>query len=123
MKRLPLPLLVARRFVLGIVELFWIPFYHLIGLLPRNKNLWIFVSWFGMRYSDNTRVFFEWVNKNHPEIKTVWLSKNPDVVKDVRVRGFNAFKNNSLKDFYKTSGGQTFLLYGSRDFLQAYKWN
>ena len=97
MRKLPLPLKIFRRFVLCVVELLWIPFYHLIGLFPRDKNYWIFVSWFGMRYSDNTRIFFEWVNRNHPEIKAVWLSKDSDVVKNVRGRGFNAFKNNSLK--------------------------
>lgn len=97
MRKLPLPLKIFRRFVLCVVELLWIPFYHLIGLFPRDKNYWIFVSWFGTRYSDNTRIFFEWVNKNHPEIRTVWLSKSADVVRDVRRRGFCAFKNNSLK--------------------------
>lgn len=86
-KNFPLPVKIVRRGFITLFNILELPFYYLFGLFPRNKNLWIFCSWFGQRYSDNSRMFFEYVHKNHPEIKTVWLSKNMDVVKKLRAEG------------------------------------
>lgn len=42
----------------------------------RNRNLWIFSSWEGMRYADNSKYLFEWVRSNHPEIECYWQTKD-----------------------------------------------
>lgn len=95
-KQLPLAVKIIRRFFITVVEFLMLPFYTLIGIIPRDKNVWIFCSWFGQRYSDNSRLFFEYVNKNHPEIKTVWLSKNKGIVKKLRADRNKAFGSYSF---------------------------
>ena len=44
-----------------IIYTFFIPFWWLQLLIPRNKNLWVFGAWFGEKYSDNAKVLFEYV--------------------------------------------------------------
>lgn len=106
---IPLPIKICRRAVISFFDFLLIPFYFLIGILPRNKNLWIFGAWFGQRYSDNSRAFFEYVNKNHPEIKTVWVSRNKDVVKMLQEKGCNVCFSVSLRFvLYALRAGKVF---------------
>lgn len=91
---------IIRRFFLTIIDLLLLPCYWLIRVFPRNKNLWIFGSWFGQRYSDNSRIFFEYVNKNHPNIKPVWLSSNKKLTQKLKDCGYNAVQAYSLKGFW-----------------------
>lgn len=103
-QNLPLPLKILRRLFISCFDFLLIPLYYLIKFFPRDKNLWIFGAWFGQRYSDNSRAFFEFVNKNHPEIKALWVSINKDIVKTLQNKGFNSCTSTSLK----------FLLYALR---------
>lgn len=80
-----------------ILNFLFIPIWNLCGLFKRNKSLWIFSSWFGKKYNDSSRIFFEYVNKNHPEINAVWISRDKKIVRNLRSKGFKAEKANSLK--------------------------
>lgn len=118
-RNLPLLIRIARRSFISFFELLLLPLYYLIGIFPRNKKLWIFGAWFGQRYSDNSRAFFEYVNKNHPEIKTVWVSRNKDIVKMLRAKGCTTCSSTSLRfilyalrtEKVFTSTGSEFSLY------------
>jgi len=57
-------------------------------LIPKQKTLWVFGAWFGDKYADNPRYFFEFMIKNHPEIKCVWLTKNEYVLQLLNKKGF-----------------------------------
>ena len=53
--------------------------YFISFLTPRNKKMWIFGSWDGMVFSDNSKYFFLYVsnkNKKQKNIRGIWLSKN-----------------------------------------------
>lgn len=113
-RKLPLPVKIVRRSFISFFELLLLPLYYLIGIFPRNKKLWIFGAWFGQRYSDNSRAFFEYVNKNHPEIKTVWVSRNKDVVKILREKGFYSCSSTSFHFvLYAIRAGKVFTSTGS----------
>lgn len=113
-KNLTLPIKILRRAILSFFELLALPLYYLIGIFPRNKRLWIFGAWMGQKYSDNSRAFFEYVNKNHPEIKTVWVSRNKDVVKMLRKKSCNAVSSTSLRFIlYALQAGKVFSSTGS----------
>ena len=56
----------------------------------REKELWVFGSWLGQRFDDNSRYLFEYINKFHPEIEAVWISKNKSIVEDVSNRGYKS---------------------------------
>lgn len=85
-----------------ILSFLFIPIYHLCGIFPRRKNLWIFSSWMGKRYNDSSRIFFEYVNKNCPKINAVWLSRDKKIVNKLKNQGFKAEKANSIKSIWLT---------------------
>lgn len=67
--------------------------YFITFLIPKRKNLWVFGSWFGDKYADNSKYLFEYVCDNQPEIEAVWTSRNSATVKLVRDKGYKAFKS------------------------------
>ncbi|MGL6302014.1 CDP-glycerol glycerophosphotransferase family protein [Aeromonas caviae] len=69
-------------------------FCYLISFLPkRNKNIWVFGS-FG-DFNDNSRYLFEYVSKEHPEIRCVWISSRNKSVLLASEFG-EAYSTNSL---------------------------
>ena len=47
-----------------IANLIYIPFWHLLRFIPRNRNLWVFRAWFGEKYTDNAKDLFEYITQN-----------------------------------------------------------
>ena len=81
-----------------LVELFFGNIVYFISLfVPKRKNVWIFGSKGGDSYSDNPKYVFEYINKNQPEIKTVWLTKNKIVLEHLRTIGVRVYYINSIK--------------------------
>lgn len=85
-----------------ILNFLFIPVWHFCGLFKRNKNLWLFTSWFGRKYNDSSRIFFEYVNKNNSKVNTVWVSKNKKIVEKLRKEGCKAEKANSIRAMWLT---------------------
>ena len=113
--------MIAAKICKRLVELFFsflfLPIWWLEGLFPRDKNLWIFSAWFGEKYSDNSRAFFEYVLKNHPEIKCVWITKNKSIFEQLKSSGCNVVYSKSLQflflalragKMFTTTGGEFF---------------
>lgn len=57
-------------------------------LIPKDNELWVFGSWKGKNFSDNSKELFEYVSINHPEIRAVWISKTKEIEDLVRAKGF-----------------------------------
>ena len=64
--------------------------YLLAHIVPVNKKIWIFGSYFGAKYWGNSRYFFEYVSQNYPDIHAVWLTKNEQVLTYIDSKGFLA---------------------------------
>ena len=64
-------------------------FYYIwTALHKKDYSLWLFGAWKGMTYNDNPKYLFEYISANNPEIKAVWVTKNPtvyDLVKNKNV--------------------------------------
>lgn len=73
--------------------------YFFSWIFPKDSNLWIFGAWFGEKYADNSKYLFEHINKNHPEIRTIWLTKNKNTLKLIRSKRYEAYLTYSLKGF------------------------
>ncbi len=69
---------------------------YLSMLMPRSKKIYIFGAWLGEKYADNTKALFESV-QNRKSIRAVWISKNKDVVEEVKNLGYEAYYYASLK--------------------------
>ncbi|MCM4172245.1 hypothetical protein DHD32_12195 [Arenibacter sp. TNZ] len=74
-----------------ILFIFFSPLLFLISyLIPKKKDLWVYGAWFGERYSDNSKVFFEYANSvNNKQIKHYWIYKNPLLKKTIELKGYN----------------------------------
>ncbi len=74
-----------------IADLFAIVIYSISSRIKKDQNLWIFGTWSGEAYNDNSKYLFEYVQKNHPEIRAVWLAKRTLPIQLVRKKGFEAY--------------------------------
>jgi len=70
---------------------------YLISLfIPKKERLWVFGAWFGEKYADNPRYFFEFMYKNHPGIRCVWLTKNRYIERILKEKGLEVYDACSL---------------------------
>lgn len=90
---------VVAKLAVVLAYIFSVPLYWFSFLVPRSKRIWVFGAWYGLRYSDNSRYLFEYVQK-HTDIKAIWISRGKDVVSLIRANGHSAFLRHSIKGSY-----------------------
>lgn len=72
--------------------------FHVLKIFSiRNRKLWVFGCWKGMKYDDNSKYLFEYVNGHYTTIRCVWITRNKSVVQKVRELGCEAYVSTSLK--------------------------
>lgn len=79
----------------ALVPLYWISF-----LIPKKRDLWVFGSWFGNKFADNSKYLFLYVAKKHPEIRPVWLTRSKGVMDELRAQGFECHHAYGIKGFF-----------------------
>ena len=62
----------------------WIPAWWLQIFIPRKKNIWVFGSWHGKEYSDNSKLLYEHIVNNYPQINAIWLTRSKEVEQFVK---------------------------------------
>ena len=83
----------------------------------RNKALWIFGCWGGMKYSDNSKYLFEYVCKEHPEIRAVWITVNKRVYEELISSGKEVYlANTPSSDEIIKQAGVAFFTNSLNDF-------
>jgi len=97
MKKIYNYLIKLAAFIIKIVSL---PIYLISFLIPKNNKIWIFGSWSGKSFSDNSKAFFLYIEKNIKHINPVWLTKNKSVLNELRCESKNAYYFYSLKGIY-----------------------
>jgi CDP-glycerol glycerophosphotransferase (TagB/SpsB family) len=76
------------------LKLFGLLSYILSFVLKDENKLWIIGAGNGYTYTDNSRYFYEWINKNKNKDKKVfWVTKNPSIFKMLK-------KNKELNIIY-----------------------
>lgn len=72
----------------------------------RDNHQWVFGGREGCQFDDNSRYFFEWINRNHPELKTAWLCKDQKLADKIIELGYTAYKFKSKEGiaFSKKAG-------------------
>jgi len=86
-----------KRILMLIISFLSTPFWFFSGFSKRDEKLWLFSSWFGKRYSDNSRVFSEYLMKNHKDINCVWVLKDKKIIQQLNKQGIKAVHANSLE--------------------------
>lgn len=80
-------------FIIGLIS-------QISRLFPKRKNLWLFGAWAGRLYSDNPKYLFEYVNRAHPEIKALWITREKRVCDRLKETGFDACMRFSVKGLF-----------------------
>lgn len=87
-----------------ILKLFLAPVAILINLLarliPKDNKTWLFSSWHGRKYADNSRFIFEYALKNDDSLNVYWMCKTLQLKKELRKLGLPVCYCLSLKGIY-----------------------
>jgi CDP-glycerol glycerophosphotransferase len=82
-------------------------------IISRTDKIWVFGSWFGESFSDNTKYLFLYCNKYKDELnldKVIWITDNNEVYKELKKSGFIVYKKWSLKSiWYHTRAKRHFI--------------
>jgi len=85
-----------KRLIGYIIFIPFSPFWWLQKLIKRKNNIWVFGAWHGYSYSDNSKAIFEYVNQNHNEIISVWLTRDPFISNQLLKKGYRCYMTNSI---------------------------
>ncbi len=61
--------------------------YFISYVVPKDDNVWIFGSWGGERYADQSKYLFEYMLKNYPEMRPIWLTRSQTVYARLKNEG------------------------------------
>lgn len=93
-----------------------VPLYALFYLahgvsfvVPRNRRIWLFDEWQGMRCADNARYLFSYVHAHQAHITAVWISHSPALIAELRAQGFKAYHAYSLGGLWYTFRAKTII--------------
>ncbi|WP_435174869.1 CDP-glycerol glycerophosphotransferase family protein [Halorussus sp. AFM4] len=87
-----------------------------VSRFGRDESLWVFGARGGAAFADNAKYLFLHVAAEHPDVRPVWLSKDPGVVRDLQAAGFEAYHRCSPRGLLLTlRAGVVFLTQGHRD--------
>lgn len=109
----------------AIVYLIKLICYWGFSLVPKKKNLWVFSGFMKKNYMDNSKYFFEYVSKEHPEIEAVWVTKDAALCEDLKEKGYQAYRMCSLKGILKTARAKIAVTdhFVMSDYSQIYGYN
>ena len=89
-------------------------------LTYKQKNLWIFSAWEGRAFNDNSKYFFLYVLKNHPEIECFWVTRNIKLFKEMRETGLPCLYQNTSESFLKMFlASKVFTTHGIYDLVPS----
>lgn len=93
---------------------------YLSMLSPRSKKIMVFGAWLGDKFADNAKILFLEAQENE-EMTPIWITKNPEVVTEVRGAGYQAYKWCSLKGiWYQLRAKYAVMTNGISDFKHAF---
>ena len=92
--------------ILFVVSLFW----------PRDEQLWVLGARGGEAFLDNSKHLYLHVLESCPNIRPVWLAKDPELVTELNSRGYEAYHAHSHYGTYlNLCAGLVFVSHGVAD--------
>jgi len=85
-----------------IFYLLFLPLWLLQKMIPRKKNWWIIGSWYGQKFSDNSKSFYLYLKSNHSEIRPIWLTRNKKVYHELKSNGHECYLAYSWQGIIKS---------------------
>tara|TARA_R110002073_G_scaffold281446_2_gene445712 strand:+ start:6427 stop:7584 length:1158 start_codon:yes stop_codon:yes gene_type:complete len=95
------------------------PFWFIVSLFfIKNKKIWLYGAWFGERYADNSKVFFEYSNSLNDDIQHYWIYKNKELKEIIIEKGYKCAYAYSLKGIILQLKAKVFITcVNSSDFI------
>lgn len=91
---------------------------YLCFAVPRSRRIYIFGSWSGQKFSDNSKALFLYALKN-TDVKCVWICKNRELLCTMRSKGYQVYMSNSLCGiWYQLRAGVAFSSCSNSDFCE-----
>ena len=88
----------------------------------RDELLWAFGEWFGCRICDNSYYFAEYVAKNHPDIKIVWIKKKGTDISCLNKKIVSLVMDSAEAVNVLKHAGYVFVNQGIGDLTQKGRW-
>lgn len=87
-------------------------------VFPKDHSLWVFGSWFGYRYSDNTRYMYEYL-LDKDGVRPVWITKDKSLIPQISSRGGLVYYAYSLRGIWcSLRAGKAFYVCGPSDISE-----
>ncbi len=67
-----------------ILDVFYSIFIFLLSVFFKNSKVWLFGAQGGLSYSDNSKYFFEWLLKEHPDEECYWITKDKRIYRNLK---------------------------------------
>jgi CDP-glycerol glycerophosphotransferase (TagB/SpsB family) len=73
-------------------------FWSLVSLfIPTNNKIFLFGSWYGEKYGDNSRYFFEWLSASEKDLDCYWVTKNIPLYNELKAKKVNVVLASDFK--------------------------
>lgn len=75
----------------------------LMLLIKKDDNIWLFGSWFGDNFADNSKYLFLYCSQNKEKLglqDAIWITNNNDVYTELKQNNYKVFKKWSLWSIY-----------------------
>lgn len=85
----------------AVIGIFLFPLIFLHNLtFGRKANIWLFGSWRGNKYSDNSKALFEYILQNEKKISPIWITRNSKIYEELKAKHYPVLMNSSIKAMY-----------------------
>lgn len=77
--------------------------YFLSLVIPKNPKIWIFGGWYGERFADNSRYFYQYISMNKERFeldKVIWVTRNDKIIQELKNQGYEVYNIWSLKSIW-----------------------
>ncbi|MFS1510726.1 MULTISPECIES: CDP-glycerol glycerophosphotransferase family protein [unclassified Vibrio] len=74
------------------------PIYILSSLMRKRENIWVFGSWYGKKYADNSKWFYEYCLSRGTDC--YWITKDKDLQLKLSEKGLNSLYYLSVKGIW-----------------------
>lgn len=75
--------------------------YYVSKIIPKKKKRWVYGSWFGEKFTDNSKwLYLYMLNNNLNDIEIVWITKNKKTIDEIEKLGGKVYLYNTINAIY-----------------------
>ena len=103
-----------------IIYFLFLPFWFIQKLIKRNSKIWVFGSWYGNNYTDNSRALFEYILNYRKDIRCIWLTNNKNIYDYLRIKNVQVYYIYSIRSIFYSLRAKLFIVCCSKKDVNTY---